>query len=759
VTTIPVAVLMSLLPMQQANFTVIRGPYGEPHVFAESLEAAFEGAGYAVAQDRLYQMDLSRRSARGQLSELIGRPGIASDRDALRFGYTDDEYAQMLAALPDDARTIAEAYARGVNRWIAEAAQSGKLPKQYGGERPRDWTPADSLAIGVQLVRRFGRFGAGELRNLALYTYLQSRPGLDARKAMDDLAWQNDKAAICTVSDADDPHQGRSPFPPLRPEVTDAHLKLLPKVNLLELLPAIRIEEQSEMKEIAAQLGVPHKWGSYAIVVSKSKSALGVPLLLSAPQMGFSTPSIAHQMSISCPEYVAVGMDVPGIPGVLIGHSPTVAWGLTSGVADTDDVFFVRLNPENPNEYAHDGGWRRFDKVEWTLKVRDGEPLTASREMTHFGPVILKSPSTGVAYVRKSPLWLKEVEGLAGMVRLPQSKGIEEVRRVALTFNANFNLFAATTRGDIGWFFCGRIPIRSAAVDPRLPAPMDAEHDWVGIVPPERMPYVINPSQGWIVNWNNKPVSWWPNLDTPAWGRIFRNEALVRAMEKAGKVTPQDLERFARMIATEKLEHLYFLPDLLSSEGARSADGTAARALDYLRGWSGDYFEGSVAPVVYDAWIMALREELFLAKLGNFLAPDLFHTVLQPTVIWNALRGVTQLDYLDGRRRSEVLWSSFLKAIARLENSRGADVTLWRYSAPKINFSGMKPVLYSDRGTYIQIVEMWDSPRGRFVAPPGVSEDPESPHSADQRDLAATWAFYPMLYKRSDFRDGEQPTK
>lgn len=750
---------MSLTVSQQADFRILRGPYGEPHVFAESLEGAFEGAGYAVAQDRLYQMDLSRRSARGQLSELIGRAGVASDRDALRFGYTDEEYERMFAALPADARAITEAYARGVNRWIAEAAATGKLPKQYGETKPRGWTTSDSLAIGVQLVRRFGRFGAGELRNLALYTYLQTRPGLDARKAMDDLAWQNDKAAICTVNDADDPHKGRSPFTPLRPQTTDAHVRLLPKVNLLELLPAIRIEEQSEMREIAAQLGVPHKWGSYAIVVSKAKSAYGVPLLLSAPQMGFSTPSIAHQMSITCPQYTAVGMDVPGIPGVLIGHSPTVAWGLTSGVADTDDVFFVRLNPDNANEYAYEGGWRAFERVEWSLAVKDGEPATAFREMTHFGPVILKSVATGVAYVRKSPVWMKEVEGLAGMVRLPGAKSIEDVRRIALTFNANFNLFAATTQGDIGWFFCGRVPIRSEATDPRLPAPMDAEHDWVGVVPPERMPYAINPSQGWFVNWNNKPVSWWPNLDTPAWGRIFRNELLVRAMERTNKVTSQDLERFARMLATERMEHAYFLPDLLASEGAGTVTPVEQRAIAYLRGWSGDYFDGSVAPVIYDAWIMSLREELFLDKLGNFLAPDLFHAVLQPTVIWNALRELTQLDYLNGRTRSDVIWTAFRKAVARLASSLGEDVTLWRYAAPKINFSGSMPVLYNDRGTYIQIVELWDSPRGRFVAPPGVSEDPESAHHLDQRELAATWSFYPMLYKSSDLPGAQNSSK
>ncbi|MER3465833.1 MAG: hypothetical protein C4340_01110, partial [Armatimonadota bacterium] len=132
---------------------------------------------------------------------------------------------------------------------------------------------------------------------------------------------------------------------------------------------------------------------------------------------------------------------------------------------------------------------------------------------------------------------------------------------------------------------------------------------------------------------------------------------------------------------------------------------------------------------------------------------------LQPTLLWNALHGVTHLDYLAGRTRSEIVWSSFEKAIARLMSSRGEDVTLWRYSAPAINFTGMQPVLYNERGTYIQIVELWDSPRGRFVAPPGVSENPQSPHFADQRELAATWSFYPMLYKSSDFPDGRESSK
>ncbi|GIV03466.1 MAG: hypothetical protein KatS3mg015_2296 [Fimbriimonadales bacterium] len=749
-TTLVFVSLVTLVNSQQPDFTLIRGPYGEPHIFADSVEAAFEGAGYAVAQDRLYQMDLSRRSARGQLSELIGRAGVGSDRDALRFGYTDAEYEAMFRELPAEVRRITEAYAKGVNRWIEEAAANGQLPEAYGGEKPRPWTTTDSLAVGVQLVRRFGRFGAGELRNLALYTYLKNRLGEETLAAMDDLAWQNDRAAICTVSDADDPHRGSSPFKPFDETVTKAHVALLPRVNLLELLPAIRIEEQAEMKEIAAQLGVPHKWGSYAVVVSKHKSRLGVPLLLSGPQMGFSTPSVAHQMSIACPQYTAVGMDVPGVPGILIGHSPTVAWGMTSGVADTDDVFFVKLNPENPDEYEWNGSWKRFERTEWQVPVKGGEAVTAVREMTEFGPVILKSIGTGVAYVRKSPLWMKEVAGLAGMSRLPGAKTIREVREVALTLNANFNLFAATNEGDIGWFFCGRIPIRSSKVDPRLPAPMDREHDWLGIVPPDRMPYVINPSSGWIANWNNKPVSWWPNLDTPAWGRIFRNEAIVRLLEGRERIGPEDLEAVVRSIATTAIEPTYFLDDLFAAEGAGKASGVRQTALSYLRGWQGTKREGEVAPVIYEAWFAALQRELFLEKFGNFLAPDVFNLVLQPTVVWNALHGLTKLDYLGGRSRMDVVWTAYEKAVDGLQQSRGGDVSLWQYRAGRIQFNGIPPVIYNDRGTYIQIVELWPSPRGRFVAPPGVSENRASPHFADQRDLAAQWTYFPMLYKRED---------
>ena len=234
--------LISSLLLAPAQVVLTRDEYGIPHVQAPTIEAAFRKAGEAVAQDRIQQMDLSRRSARGRLAEVLGTRGVASDKDALRFGYTDAEYAQLFAGLPKLTKEALTAYAQGVNDHIG----SRSLPI-------RAWEPTDSLAIAVNLVRRFGRGGAGEIRNLLLYTYLNDRLKADTRKAFDDLIWQNDPNSPTT---AESPIPAQSPFPPTEPGAWDRHIALLPKVNMLELLPAIRIEQQSEMVELAAELGV-----------------------------------------------------------------------------------------------------------------------------------------------------------------------------------------------------------------------------------------------------------------------------------------------------------------------------------------------------------------------------------------------------------------------------------------------------------------------------------------------------------------------
>ena len=534
--------LVAALVVAPASATITRDEYGIPHIHATDVRSAFKAAGLAAAQDRINQMDLSRRSSRGRLAEVLGSRGVASDKDALRFGYTQAEYDRLFSELPALTKTAMEAYAEGVNEHIA--SHSLAIAR---------WETTDSLAIGVNLVRRFGRGGAGEIRNLLLYNYLNDRLGAEARKAFDDLLWQNDPTSPTTGYGVG----AGSPFLPIESGAWERHVALLPRVNMFELLPAIRIEEQRDLTDLAAELGLPNKWGSYAIVVDGKRGTH--PMLLNGPQMGFSLPSVLHQMSIEAPGYKAVGMDIPGFPGIVIGKTDKSAWGATSGVADTDDVFFVQLDPDNPNRYRHNGEWKSFDLSNFTITVKDGEPETLAREVTVYGPVILKSVGTGVAYVRKSSLWMQETKALSGILE-HVAKGAIDFGRLAADIPASFNLFGLGN--GISWHYCGDVPIRSAKVDPRLPVPGTGEYDWHGLVPKNRMPREVNPAAGLIANWNNKPVAWWPNFDTPVWGSIFRNASINSRLANIPKITTSDIEGVIREIAMEDSDAVALIPTI-----------------------------------------------------------------------------------------------------------------------------------------------------------------------------------------------------
>jgi penicillin amidase len=690
-------------------------------------------AGYAVAQDRLNQIDMSRRSARGKLAEVLGQSAVASDKDALRFGYTDTEYEQLFDALPKLTRDALTNYAAGINSYAKES----RAPFE-------PWEPADSLAIGVNLVRRFGRGGAGEIRNLLLHTYLSDRLKTETKKAFDDLLWQNDLDSPTTSEKASPSIPFGSPFPDTDPGAWERHVKLLPRVNMLELLPAIRLEEQSEMLALAEKLGVPHKWGSYAILANGNRAT--TPVLLNGPQMGFSTPSVVHQMSISAPGYKAVGMDIPGFPGIVIGMTEKSAWGATSGVADTDDIFFVELDPQDPTRYKHKDEWHKFETANFTINIKDGSPQTIAREMSLYGPVVLKSVGTGVAYVRKSSLWMQETRALSGILEQVAKNSID-FNKLAEAIPASFNLFGL---GDnISWNYCGDVPLRSPRLDPRLPLPGTGEYDWTGIVPKAQMPRHTNPKSGLIVNWNNKPVVWWPNFDTPIWGSIFRNASIHARLDNIPKLTTGDLESTIREIAMEDSDAAALIP-LIKIFPVRELTDFESNVFNEMLRWDAMKIEGTAAPIIYPLFYNNLRRELFEPKLGGMLNPSVFFLATQASLTRKALIGETHLDYLAGRTPADVIRAAIKKTAESLKASRGEDMSTWNFQDDGITWTGIRSIPYSNRGTYIQVIEKHRTGLvGRYIAPPGVSEKVESKHFSDQEIKAATWSLLPMEFKTS----------
>ncbi|MFQ3669403.1 MAG: penicillin acylase family protein [Fimbriimonadaceae bacterium] len=278
-------------------------------------------------------------------------------------------------------------------------------------------------------------------------------------------------------------------------------------------------------------------------------------------------------------------------------------------------------------------------------------------------------------------------------------------------------------------------------IDPRLPTPGDPEFDWRGMVPYALMPKADNPKSGVFANWNNKPVAWWPNLDTPAWGRIFRVNTLNRALEKA-LLTPFDLEMAAWTIARTDSSWPAFARPLRSALDGRFADPTEEDAARYLTAFDGMMVDGSQGAEIYANTMSALRRELFAQHVGPILDPNTFRTVIQETVVFEALSGNTKFDYLAGRSRDEVVRAAFSKAVSDLKSSRGGDPATWGYRPGGIRIPDEAPIPYSDRGTFIQIVELRPVPRGRSLAPPGVAES--GAHARDQVPLARAWQYKPM---------------
>lgn len=707
-----------------------RDTYGVPHISAPTWEEAFYSAGYAVAEDRLWQMETSRRAARGRLAEILGESAAAADREVIKYDYTDDELKAQLAKLPDSIQSAYKAYAEGVNEYIARAKQAGTLPPKYKelGFEPEAWTTSDSVAITIKFLQQFGRGGEGEIRNWALAQYLGARANLKPKlmDVMDDLAWFNDSRAITTVSDKDDLSAKTHPrfAAPSRKE-SEAHLASLPKVGLLELLPALRVASREETTRVAASVSAPHYSGSYCVVVSKEKSTTGFPLLLSAPQMGFRNPSIVHEMSISAPGMDVVGMDLPGVPGVLIGHTKDAAWGFTTGVADTVDIVHY---PVEGNSYRDGSEIRPIQSLTRELKVKGKPDEVVTQTRTADGPILLNSKGAKTLFARRAAFYGRELESMEALYGLYRCKSVTDVAGVIAKATMNFNAFFALRSGDIGWAYAGLIPHRQDGFDPRLPTP--GSQKWKGLMSPAQLPHTINPSSGFLANWNNKPASWWPNWDTPVWGRIFRNQVLLDQLAKP-KLSVADVEMAAWQIARTSDSWTAFRPHLASLP-----DSELGRR---LKNFDGKLLDGSVEALLWETVLDQLREVLFLEVTGNLTSPSNFRQAVQPSLILNALEGKTKFDYLQGRSRSQVVQLAFDRAVAALGPKLASG-----FDAPAIRLEDVPPIPYSNRGTYIQIIELGETVRGRNVLPPGVAES--GTHSTDQANLSRAWVYKPMRF-------------
>jgi len=615
--------------------TIVRGPYGVPSITGASDFDAWWGVGYAVAQDRLFQLELFRRATSGRLAEILGETYLDDDLIARRDYYTDAEIDAMMGAVPANLRARAEAYRDGINAWVEEVrSDPGKLPGEFTalGVQPPTWTLRDTARIGVFLARTVPSGDGAEIENARALREL-------GPKAFDRLLPLRTKGRVPTVPRS----SGVFPSQPgrTRKQERRAFRRSQRFVAGLELPEAAGSGSAARVEA----RGGSYMWG---IGRARRKGAAprgpGASFLFNGPQLGFSIPELFVEFELHSPVQDMRGVSAAGVPVLGIGHNGRIAWGFTSGLSDEDDLYVEKLTGEET--YMFRGQERRMDCRDERFDFRSpptdlpgdlADILGGSRQVagsrtvricrTVHGPVQVRTG--GTAYARRYAIWNRELETIVGLSALNDATSVREADRALLDVTWNENVIAADDRGNIGYWHPGLHPLRPKGFDERLPYPGTGEAEWRGLLPRRRTPYAINPRQGYLMQWNNVPSLGWTSGDGPARERLagaFHRAAFLRRL--VARVTRRPSYEASRAIdrrsGTTAQQRPLFTKQLRRAR--RGSRGKARLLLRTLLEWDGSYHrvdaQGRVAPGVA-AWeeFKDRAEAIALFNLGGRRAP------------------------------------------------------------------------------------------------------------------------------------------
>jgi penicillin amidase len=758
------------------NVTIIRDEFGVPHVHAKELAPLFHGVGWVQGQDRLWQAETLRRAGTGTLAEWFGAGSVASDVQArLMFG-PQSRRAAILASASPDVKVIFGAFAAGMNAWIAAATATGQLPLEYAafGVAPRTWTVDDSLAVYMLLGSQFGWFGSDELSNAMAYGDLVARLGpVEGARVFADTHWLEDPTAATT--DPTGPRRGHHEGHGGEGRHSDDAAKAGRQAR----------DRDVEVERGRAQIGLRRTHMSNAVVLGPRMSADGKALLMGGPQMGYGAPQINHEIGIHGAGFDVTGMEIAGWPLIPIGVGRGYAWSLTSGGSDNSDIFELELNPANPGQYRYQGAWKDFDCRVEAISVAGGAAVNQLLCNAVQGPVI--AVAGGKAYSFANTTFGNEITSFEAWSSLGRVRSFKEFRTQVSRVAYNFNVFYADSEGNIAHFHAGKIPVRAPGANPFFPQPGDGSSAWRGMVPFDQMPHSVNPAQGWIANWNNKPGPNWPNSSAGFWdwGPVHRVNTLFRIVEKipphsASLSTLEAVNRRAGFTtdspsgSADTVIVSTMLGDMLDAVDA-SADPRLPAAVALLRSWNwlqedgnGDGHYDSPAVAVFNTWWEKAVGSILLPRMGSTA-----DSVVCGNVMFRLLEGSraalpVRADYLGTRSIGEALTAALRDALDALAAQYGSpDSSTWLQKTAEIfwvpgGIGSVPNTIWMNRGTYNQLVHLGegDDLRAMNVISPGQSGDFRSPHFADQLGNYASWRYKPMrLDRKSQQEHAESVTK
>ena len=504
---------------------VLRDRWGIPHIYAESMHDLLAAQGFVHAQDRLWQMESMRRLSEGRLSEVAGDGTLFYDCFSRLIDMSFMK-RQMLQAATEGERGLLQAYADGVNAYLAMRGKDLPLEFKSMGFVPEKWSAIDGLST-VPFLTWFllGAAYSERLLALARGCSLTSRD------------WNDMFPCYPGAVLPDDPYFGtlaHLKIGALHPAATAFHTGLSGKYSASSLREAL-LAGAGVAAGSVMEIGAGPGGGSNNWTVAKGKD--GLPLLANDPHLGVALPAVWYFCHLCVPGEVNVaGTSLAGVPGIVIGRNEHVAWSMTNAMLDPVDVLMLRVDPKNPTRYMRGGSEREMRREDVVIGLPKGKSVTLPLYRTELGPAIT-AVTEGVEAVAALRWFGTLPEGkikdrsFGGIFSLLRARSAAEALEAARTmYYVSQNLVVADDKGHIAWHATGAAPVRSG-YSGRLPADGSADADWIGFVPYDSLPSLMDPPEGWIATANNRPPG--PEKGTPlsyTWCSPYRYQHIVHEL-------------------------------------------------------------------------------------------------------------------------------------------------------------------------------------------------------------------------------------
>ncbi len=738
------------VPGLQQPVEIIRDSYGMPHIYAQTDQDGYFAVGFCMAQDRLFQMDLMRRAARGQLAEILGKDLVAVDTffRTITAGKSPEDIA---AAYPAETLSAARSYTAGVNRFITH--HKGPLPIEFKilGYAPQPWQVSDGVAVHYLMSKDLNIAFGVEMLHAAVI-----------EKVGEKLAQE------------------------IFPDYPEGYPLIIPEAQAaLEFLKMLNLA--GEMRQ-AEGGGASNSW-----VVSGKKSVTGKPILANDPHLGHGVPGIWYEAHLVTPSMNVSGALLPGIPFVIIGANERVAWGFTNVMADDTDFYIEKLNPANPDQYEYMGRWEDMQIKESVIKVKGGDDVQFKVKLTRHGPLIdqinpvYKPQNTAIAM-----RWTAyDTLQASPFIELDTARSVDDIEKAAASFKCpGQNWVYADDQGNIGYWAAVGIPIRDG-FSGAVPVPgWDGKHEWKGYVPTAQQPHLRNPDRGWIATANNKhtgddylyPISHYYAMPD----RFARIKNMITAKDKF------DARDFAEMQADFYVvlarEWVPMMLASLSLSGKQFTENEK-KAMAALKGWNFVATTADVASTVFHATINEMVKNTFKKRLGE----DLYGEYIKNRYIaFNAMRNLVaagESEWFDDPDTAEkedinaIISKSFSEAIVYLNDKMGSNVDDWKWgdlhtltlyhpfgrssslmgyfmnigpypmggSLATVNpqpYKLTQPWEGFHGASLRYIIDFADRKNSRRVIPAGISGNFMSPHYDDQAELWRTGKYRPFVLDR-----------